>query len=109
VDKINVVLMCDIAHISGLVAAQECDNLFDYCDMVTRTSHKSLCRPQGGMVFFQKGVKDLKKLGDNVYNLEKDINFTIHHTLQGGSHNNHIAALVVSLKHAYSKEFKKYI
>lgn len=108
-DKINAVLMCDMAHISGLVAAQECDSPFDYCDVVTTTTHKSLRGPRGGMVFFRKGVKPPGRLGDGVYSLERDINFAIHPTLQGGPHNNHIAALAVSLKQACSKEYKEYI
>ncbi|KAG0631939.1 hypothetical protein M758_1G292100 [Ceratodon purpureus] len=108
-DKINAVLMCDMAHISGLVAAQECENPFDYCDVVTSTTHKSLRGPRGGIVFYRKGLKPPGRLGDGVYTLERDINFAIHPTLQGGPHNNHIAALAVSLKQACSKEYKEYM
>ncbi|GLT41384.1 hypothetical protein SLA2020_154510 [Shorea laevis] len=46
-DRCGAVLMCDMAHISGLVAAKECASPFDYCDIVTSTTHKSLRGPRG--------------------------------------------------------------
>lgn len=39
---------------SGLVAAQEADQPFDYCDIVTTTTHKSLRGPRAGMIFSRK-------------------------------------------------------
>ena len=108
-DKINAILMCDMAHISGLVVAQECQSPFDYCDVVTTTTHKSLRGPRGGMVFYRKGLKTPNRPVDGQYSFEKEINFAIHPTLQGGPHNNHIAALAASLKQAASLEYKTYI
>ncbi|KAG0620875.1 hypothetical protein M758_4G251300 [Ceratodon purpureus] len=105
-DKINAVLMCDMAHVSGLVAAQECLSPFDYCDVVTTTTHKSLRGPRGGMVFFRKGLKSAK---EGQYTFEKEINIAVHPTIQGGPHNNHIAALAAALKQACSAEYKEYI
>jgi glycine hydroxymethyltransferase len=105
-DKINAVLMCDMAHISGLVAAQECLSPFDYCDVVTSTTHKSLRGPRGGMVFFRRGMKSAK---DGQYTFEKEINIAVHPTIQGGPHNNHIAALASAFKQAGSAEYKEYI
>ena len=43
-----------MAHISGLVAAQELNNPFDYADVVSTTTHKSLRGPRAGMVFAKK-------------------------------------------------------
>nr|XP_024374345.1 serine hydroxymethyltransferase 4-like isoform X2 [Physcomitrium patens] len=108
-DKIGAVLMCDMAHISGLVAAQECLSPFDYCDVVTTTTHKSLRGPRGGMIFFRKGLKSASRPADGQYNFEKEINIAVHPTLQGGPHNNHIAALAAALKQAASAEYKAYI
>ncbi|PNY13303.1 serine hydroxymethyltransferase 1-like protein [Trifolium pratense] len=47
-DKCGAVLLCDMAQISGIIAAKECVNPFDYCDVVTSTTHKSLRGPRGG-------------------------------------------------------------
>ncbi|RZC54746.1 hypothetical protein C5167_013599 [Papaver somniferum] len=46
--------MMDMAHISGLVAAFVLADPFEYCDVVTTTTHKSLRGPRGGMIFFKK-------------------------------------------------------
>ncbi|KAI9097761.1 hypothetical protein K1719_025532 [Acacia pycnantha] len=60
-DKCGAVLMCDMAHISGLVAAKEVASPFDYCDIVTSTTHKSLRGPRGGIIFYRKGSKPRKQ------------------------------------------------
>ncbi|KAK8692261.1 hypothetical protein V6N13_075732 [Hibiscus sabdariffa] len=60
-DRCGAVLMCDMAHISGLVAAQECVSPFDYCDIVTSTTHKSLRGPRGGIIFYRRGAKSKKQ------------------------------------------------
>ncbi|KAK4404052.1 Serine hydroxymethyltransferase 4 [Sesamum angolense] len=60
-DKCGALLLCDMAHISGLVAAQEAADPFEYCDLVTTTTHKSLRGPRAGMIFYRKGPKPAKK------------------------------------------------
>ncbi|KAG1331150.1 serine hydroxymethyltransferase 7 [Cocos nucifera] len=118
-NKCGAVLMCDMAQISGLVAAKECLSPFDFCDIVTSTTHKSLRGPRGGIIFFRKGRK-LSKLGqqglslgqtDEVEqcNFEDRINFAVFPSLQGGPHNNHIAALAIALKQVATPEYKAYI
>lgn len=49
-DSVGAYLMADMAHISGLVAAKQCNNPFDYCDVVTSTTHKSLRGPRSGIL-----------------------------------------------------------
>ncbi|KAM0991289.1 hypothetical protein ACFX13_009831 [Malus domestica] len=114
-DKCGAVLMCDMAHISGLVAAKECASPFDYCDIVTSTTHKSLRGPRGGIIFYRKGTK-LRKQGvhhtndgDNNYDFEEKINFAVFPSLQGGPHNNYIAALAIALKQVATPEYKEYM
>ena len=46
--------LSDMAHISGLVVTKEAVSPFDYCDVVTTTTHKSLRGPRAGLIFFQK-------------------------------------------------------
>ncbi|XP_026452620.1 serine hydroxymethyltransferase 3, chloroplastic-like, partial [Papaver somniferum] len=53
-DSVGAFLMMDMAHISGLVAASVLADPFEYCDVVTTTTHKSLRGPRGGMIFFKK-------------------------------------------------------
>ncbi|CAL5438886.1 hypothetical protein CsSME_00048347 [Camellia sinensis var. sinensis] len=115
-DKCGAVLMCDMAQISGLVAAKECANPFDYCDIVTSTTHKSLRGPRGGIIFYRKGLKPRKRGlllsqgdGSDKYDFEEKINFAVFPALQGGPHNNHIAALAIALKQVATPEYKAYM
>ncbi|TYJ40636.1 hypothetical protein E1A91_A04G154800v1 [Gossypium mustelinum] len=114
-DKCGAVLLCDMAQISGLIAAKECANPFDYCDIVTSTTHKSLRGPRGGIIFYRKGAKrkggKLQSQGDDneQYDFEEKINFAVFPSLQGGPHNNHIAALAIALKQVARPEYKAYM
>ncbi|PWZ13472.1 Serine hydroxymethyltransferase 4 [Zea mays] len=99
-----------MAHISGLVAAQEAANPFEYCDVVTTTTHKSLRGPRAGMIFYRKGPKPPKKGQPEgaVYDYEDKINFAVFPSLQGGPYNHQIAALAVALQQTMSPGFKAY-
>ena len=97
-DNIGAYLMCDMAHISGLVAAQEMNNPFEYCDIVTSTTHKTLRGPRSGMIFSK-----------NKDNIPQKINDAVFPGLQGGPHDNQIGALAAQLKEVNSNEFKEYI
>ncbi|CAA0841124.1 Serine hydroxymethyltransferase 6 [Striga hermonthica] len=115
-DKCGAVLLCDMAQISGLVAAKECVSPFEYCDIVTSTTHKSLRGPRGGIIFYRRGPKLRRRgvllnsgdCGDR-YDFEEKINFAVFPALQGGPHNNHIAALAIALKEVAAPEYKTYM
>lgn len=95
-DKHGAYLMADIAHISGFVATQEMRSPFDYCDIVTTTTHKSLRGPRAGLIFFKR-------------EFEQQINEAVFPGLQGGPHENQIAAVATQLLEVQTPEFKKYI
>mmetsp|Transcript_1361 Transcript_1361/g.1860 ORF Transcript_1361/g.1860 Transcript_1361/m.1860 type:complete len:187 (+) Transcript_1361:435-995(+) len=94
-DKVGALLMADIAHISGLVATELMANPFEYCDIVTSTTHKSLRGPRSGIIFCKKELAD-------------KINFAVFPMLQGGPHNHQIGALAIQLKQVATPEFKVY-
>ncbi|XP_074581439.1 serine hydroxymethyltransferase, mitochondrial isoform X2 [Curcuma longa] len=108
-DKHKAVLLADMAHISGLVAGGVIPSPFEYADIVTTTTHKSLRGPRGAMIFFRKGVKEINKQGKEVlYDFEDKINQAVFPGLQGGPHNHTISGLAVALKQATTPEFKAY-
>ena len=101
-DKVGAYLMCDMAHISGLVATGALNSPFQYCDVVTTTTHKTLRGPRSGMVFIRKdkeGHTDWPTLLDDA----------IFPGLQGGPHNHQIAGVAHQLMMAQKPDFKEYI
>ncbi|CAA7393958.1 unnamed protein product [Spirodela intermedia] len=108
-DKQKAILLADMAHISGLVAAGVIPSPFEYADVVTTTTHKSLRGPRGAMIFFRKGLKEVNKKGEEVmYDYEDKINQAVFPGLQGGPHNHTISGLAVALKQAMTAEYKAY-
>ncbi|KFH41845.1 Serine hydroxymethyltransferase-like protein [Hapsidospora chrysogenum ATCC 11550] len=109
-DSVGAYLVVDMAHISGLIAAEVIPTPFKYADIVTTTTHKSLRGPRGAMIFFRKGVRsvDPKTGKETLYDLENPINFSVFPGHQGGPHNHTITALAVALKQAQTPEFKAY-
>lgn len=109
-DSVGAYLMVDMAHISGLVAAEVIPSPFPHADIVTTTTHKSLRGPRGAMIFFRKGLRsvDAKTGKETMYDLEGPINFSVFPGHQGGPHNHTITALAVALKQAQTPEFRDY-
>lgn len=94
-DKVGAYLMADIAHISGLVATGMHPSPIGIADVVTTTTHKSLCGPRGAMIMTHR--KDLSSLIDRA----------VFPGEQGGPHLNTMAALAVALKLAKTEQFKE--
>ncbi len=93
-DDVGAILMADMAHISGLVAGKAINDPFEYADVVTTTTHKSLRGPRAALIFYRKGVKSVDKNGKEVlYDFERKINEAIFPGLNGGPHNNAIGGL----------------
>mmetsp|Transcript_16664 Transcript_16664/g.31175 ORF Transcript_16664/g.31175 Transcript_16664/m.31175 type:complete len:499 (+) Transcript_16664:2-1498(+) len=108
-DGVGAYVLADMAHISGLVATGVVPSPFEYSDIVTTTTHKSLRGPRGAMIFYRKGVRSVDKKGkETMYDIEEKINFAVFPGLQGGPHNHTIAALATCLKQANTAEFVDY-
>lgn len=94
-DIVGAVLMVDMAHIAGLVAAGVHENPVPYADIVTTTTHKTLRGPRGGMILAKAQY-------------EKAINSQVFPGMQGGPLMHVIAGKAVAFKEALSDEFKAY-
>ncbi|XP_022082391.1 serine hydroxymethyltransferase, mitochondrial-like [Acanthaster planci] len=107
-DEVKAIMMSDMAHISGLVAAKVLPSPFDYSEVVTTTTHKTLRGPRSGLIFYRRGKKGVnKKTGkDIMYDFERKINNAVFPALQGGPHNNNIGAIAVAMKQSMSPVFK---
>ncbi len=96
-DEVGAVLMVDMAHIAGLVAAGLHESPIPYADVVTTTTHKTLRGPRGGMILCNQEAADK-------YNFNK----AIFPGIQGGPLMHVIAAKAVCFEEALSDEFKEY-
>lgn len=96
-DEVDAVLMVDIAHIAGLVAAGLHPSPIPYAHVTTTTTHKTLRGPRGGMIMSSQEVADK-------YNFNK----AIFPGIQGGPLMHVIAAKAVCFKEALDPAFKKY-
>lgn len=94
-DEIGALLMVDMAHIAGLVAAGAHPSPVPYADFVTTTTHKTLRGPRGGMVLCRSAYA-------------KTIDSKVFPGMQGGPLMHVIAAKAVALKEALDPAFKKY-
>lgn len=95
-DKVGAYFMVDMAHIAGLVAANEHMNPVPYADIVTSTTHKTLRGPRGGLILC------------NDEEIIKKVNSAIFPYYQGGPLENIIAGKAVCFKEAMSDDFKQY-
>jgi len=108
-DDVGAILLSDMAHISGLVAAKVIPSPFEVSDIVTTTTHKTLRGVRAGLIFYRKGTKKCPKTGKDIpYDLESKINFAVFPQLQGGPHMHAIAGVAVALKQAQAPHFRTY-
>ncbi|MCK9272817.1 serine hydroxymethyltransferase [Candidatus Gracilibacteria bacterium] len=94
-DKVGAVLMADISHIAGLIAGKVLENPIPYCDIVTTTTHKTLRGPRGAIIMSKE------QFGPALAR-------AVFPGVQGGPHENLIAAKAVAFKEALEDNFKTY-
>ena len=110
-DEVGALLMVDMAHPAGLIAAGLLDNPVKYADIVTSTTHKTLRGPRGGIILMGKDFpnpwgKTTKK--GEVRSMGSLINSAVFPGLQGGPLEHVIAAKAVAFAEALQPEFKTY-
>ena len=96
-DKVGAVMMCDIAHVAGLIAAGVYPSPVNIADVCTSTTHKTLRGPRGGIIMAKANPE-----------LEKAFNSRVFPGTQGGPLMHVIAAKAIAFKEALSPEFKDY-
>ena len=96
-DKYDLKFMVDMAHIAGLVVAEEHMSPIPYADIVTTTTHKTLRGPRGGLIL------------TNNEELIKRINSAVFPYYQGGPLEHVVAAKAICFEEASKKEFREYI
>ncbi|HZO16823.1 MAG TPA: serine hydroxymethyltransferase [Polyangiaceae bacterium] len=94
-DEVGALLVADMAHIAGLVAAGVHPTPVGIADIITSTTHKTLRGPRGGMILCKSEHG-------------KAIDRAVFPGLQGGPHNHTTAAIAVAAKEASTPEFKRY-
>jgi glycine hydroxymethyltransferase len=101
-DSVGAWLVADISHIVGLIVGGAHPSPVEYCHIITSTTHKSLRGPRGAVIGVTK--KGLEKDVD----LAKKIDKAVFPGMQGGPHENQIAALAVAFGEADTQEFRDY-
>ena len=96
-DSVSAYLLVDMAHVSGLVAAEEYPSPIPHAHVVTSTTHKSLRGPRSGII-----------LSNEDEDFQKKLNFGVFPGTQGGPLMHVIAAKAICFMEAMTKEFKDY-
>lgn len=110
-DSVGAILLADIAHPAGLIAAKLLNNPADYCHILTTTTHKTLRGPRGGMIMMGKdfenpfGFKTLK--GENKL-MSTILNSGVFPGSQGGPLEHIIAAKAIAFGEALDSSFVDY-
>ena len=110
-DEVGAIVFADIAHPAGLIAAGLLNDPFDYCHIVTSTTHKTLRGPRGGIIMLRNdfenpwGIKDPK---GNLRMMSSLLDLAVFPGTQGGPLEHVIAAKAVAFEEILSADFKVY-
>ncbi len=110
-DKVGALLMIDMAHTAGLIAAGLLENPVKYAHIVTSTTHKTLRGPRGGIILLGKDFDnpwDLTTPKGVVKKMSQILNSAVFPGIQGGPLEHVIAAKAVAFGEALTPEYKEY-
>lgn len=110
-DEIGAIVFADIAHPAGLIAAGLLNDPFEYCHIISSTTHKTLRGPRGGIIMLRHdfenpwGLKDPK---GNLRTMSQLLDLAVFPGSQGGPLEHVIAAKAVAFGEILSEDFKSY-
>ena len=110
-DKVGALLLIDMAHTAGLIAAGLLDNPVKYAHVVTSTTHKTLRGPRGGIILMGKDFENpwgLTTPKGAVKMMSQILNSAVFPGIQGGPLEHVIAAKAVAFGEALEPEYKEY-
>lgn len=110
-DKVGAILMIDMAHPAGLIAAGLLDNPVKYAHIVTSTTHKTLRGPRGGIILMGKDFENpwgLKTPKGEIKMMSQLLNSAVFPGIQGGPLEHVIAAKAVAFGEALDPKFKEW-
>ena len=110
-DKVGAILLIDMAHTAGLIAAGLLDNPVKYAHIVTSTTHKTLRGPRGGVILVGKDFENwwgVKTPKGETKKMSAIINSSVFPGIQGGPLEHVIAAKAVSFGEALEPSYKEY-
>ncbi len=110
-DKVGAILLADIAHPAGLIAADLLNDPIEYCHIITSTTHKTLRGPRGGIIMMGKNFYNpwgrTQKSG-TLIRMSQILNSAVFPGMQGGPLEHVIAAKATAFHEALQPGFKKY-
>lgn len=110
-DRVGALLLADVSHPSGLIAAGLLNNPLPHCHIVTTTTHKTLRGPRGGMIMMGKDFDNpwgLKTPKGNIKKMSSILDGGVFPGTQGGPLEHIIAAKAIAYQEALQPEFKVY-
>ena len=110
-DKVEALLMADISHPAGLIAAKLLNDPAPYCHILTTTTHKTLRGPRGGMIMMGKDFENpwgLKTPKGKIRMMSAILNSGVFPGSQGGPLEHVIAAKAIAFKESLSPDFVEY-
>jgi glycine hydroxymethyltransferase len=111
-DEIGAIILADISHPAGMIAAGLLNDPLEYCHIVTTTTHKTLRGPRGGVIMMRHNIENpwgIKWNNGNLKTLGALLDAAVFPGIQGGPLEHVIAAKAVAFGEALTPEYKKYM
>jgi glycine hydroxymethyltransferase len=111
-DEIGAIVLADISHPAGLIAAKLLNDPLDHCHIITTTTHKTLRGPRGGVIMMRHNFDNpfgLKWLNGNPKSMGALLDAAVFPGIQGGPLEHVIASKAVAFGEALSPEYKTYM